>query len=177
MRPRIHFSPLERALYHTQARELEAEILSYWDPVKGVFVPTKNQVEGLDYKSADIDSQVVLAFLHGGLDNGFLLWDDPRVISTVNKTIETFKNLYTINSDPSIPGVLIGRYLEDRYGGDNLNEGNGWVLATLAIAEVYNKMAMTAIKQNQATDAATDAATKFSARMTKLRGTRARTRK
>jgi glucoamylase len=49
--------------------------------------------------------------------------------------------IYPINHKLEMPGLAIGRYPEDKYGGDNFNGGNPWPLCTLAIAEAYYKTA------------------------------------
>ncbi len=69
------------------------------------------------------------------MQDGFFAWDDPRVLKTIDKIIQTFKALYSINQKSTIPGYAIGRYPEDRYSGSALNIGNPWPICTLAIAE------------------------------------------
>lgn len=132
--------------YKSQSRLIETEIEKFFDQSRGHFVPTINRIEGIDYKSSQLDIAVILGLLHGGLNDGFLSWDDKRVTATLEKLIGTFKPLYPINYR-SIPGVAIGRYPEDRYAGTHFNGGNPWVLCTLAIAESLYRYAEILKKQ------------------------------
>jgi glucoamylase len=128
-------------LFRREALEIEKTILEFWDADRGYFVATKNRVEGLDYKNANLDTAVILGLIHGSMNDGFLSFSDPRVQSTMNHLIESFRQTFPINGRAEIPGVAIGRYPEDRYGGNHFNGGNPWPLCTLAVAEVYYRAA------------------------------------
>lgn len=127
--------------YHLQAKEIEIELENFWDNNKNYFIATINRTDGADYKSSNLDVSVLLGLLHGNLHDGFLAWDDPRILATVEKIISTFSHLYPVNHSRHIPGTAIGRYPEDRYGGDNFDGGNPWVITTLAVAEVLYEVA------------------------------------
>ena len=120
--------------YHSQAKQVELAIQSFWNEEKGYLTATINRVSGIDYKQSNLDSAVLLGLLHGGMDDGFLAWDNPKVIATLRKLRATFAALYPVNQDKT-PGVAIGRYPEDRYGGNDFTGGNPWPLCTLAMAE------------------------------------------
>lgn len=137
--------------YFKQGKLIEVELAQFWDPTKGYFVASLNRVEGLDYKNSNLDIAVILGLLHGSLNDGFLPFSDRRVQQTISKIVLSFAQIYRINQQPGLPGVAIGRYPEDRYGGDNFNGGNPWPLTTLAIAEACYKMAFEfrLLNQNQ----------------------------
>lgn len=130
--------------YDLQAKEIGFEIQKFWDPQKGYFIATINQVAGLNYKYSNLDISVFLGLLHGQTNDHFLDWNDPRVTATMNVILQTFGNLYPINQRPEIPGIAIGRYPEDRYGGSNFDGGNPWPLCTLALAESLYRYAQLA---------------------------------
>ena len=102
---------------------------------QGFIVATLNRVDGLDYKSSNIDTAVILGLIHGDMNDGFFAWNDKRVLATIEKIVIAFSRLYPINHHAEIPGIAIGRYPEDRYAGTNFNGGNPWVLCTLTIAD------------------------------------------
>lgn len=122
--------------YVSQAKQIEMELSHFWNEQKGYITATINRTGGIDYKSTNLDTAVVLGLLHGGMNDGFMAWDDPHVVATLNKITATFKSMYAINQT-SIPGVAIGRYPEDRYAGSDFSGGNPWTLCTLAMAEAW----------------------------------------
>lgn len=125
--------------YLAQSRLIEAKLENFYNEKLGYFVPTLNYVDGVNYKHSELDTAVLLGLLHGGLNDGFLSWDDPRIIATMDKLEKKFAEIYPINHNHNVPGIAIGRYPEDRYSGTEFNEGNPWVLCTLAFAEgLYN---------------------------------------
>jgi glucoamylase len=127
--------------YSIQGKEIEIELQKFWDPKQGFIVATINRVDGIDYKSSNIDTAVILGLLHGDIKDGFFSWDDKRVIATIEKIIGAFSDIYPINHRQEIPGIAIGRYPEDRYSGTNLNGGNPWPLCTLAVADAFYRYA------------------------------------
>ena len=127
--------------YATQANEIETDLMSFWDAHRGYFIATKNRVGGIDYKNSQLDTAVILGLLHGSLNDGFLPFRDLRIQETMNRIASSFQNIYGVNHKSNIPGIAIGRYPEDVYGGANFNAGNPWVLCTLAFAEAYYRMA------------------------------------
>lgn len=136
--------------YVTQAKEIEKAIQSFWDEDKGYFVATKNYQNGADYKITNLDCAVILGLLHGDMNDGFIAWNDPRVIKTINHLLDTFKKGYPINQRADIKGIAIGRYPEDKYSGTDFNGGNPWVLCTLAIAEALYRYAHVLENNNEA---------------------------
>lgn len=130
--------PGASAWYRSQARLIEREMEKFWDPRRGYVIATVNRRGGLDYKHSELDVSVLLGALHGGMGDGFFDLSDARVQRTVDAIVNKFASLYPINErGRGIPGVAIGRYPEDRYGGSDFHGGNPWVLATLAVAEAY----------------------------------------
>jgi glucoamylase len=135
--------------YFKQGKEIETELQEFWDPKQGFIVATINRVGGVDYKSSNIDTAVVLGLLHGDMKDGFFSWDDKRVIATIEKIITAFSDIYPINHRSEIPGIAIGRYPEDRYAGTDFNGGNPWPLCTLAIAEAFYHYAQALSKHGE----------------------------
>jgi glucoamylase len=133
--------------YRKQAQEIQQSLMAFWDPFKGHFVATLNQVEGMSTKVSGLDTAVILGLLHGSVGDGFLPFSDPKVQSTIAKLTAAFTKTYAINRRADIPGTAIGRYPEDRYGGDNFDGGNPWPLCTLALAEADFRAAAEARRQ------------------------------
>ncbi len=127
--------------YASQAREIERDLNSFWDPKRGHFMTTKNWVGGIDYKHSQLDTAFVLGLLHGSLPDGFLSFRDQRVQATLDRIAKSFVDIYSVNHHSNLPGIAIGRYPEDMYGGSHFNAGNPWVLTTLAFAEAYYRTA------------------------------------
>jgi glucoamylase len=139
--------------YNLQAKEIEFELLNFWDSEKKYITATINRTEGVDYKTSNLDTSIILGLIHGGMNDGFLSWDHPHVLSTINKIISVNAELYFVNQQRHVPGIAIGRYPEDRYGGDNFNGGNPWPLCTLAVAQALYEYANLLKKQNKLADA------------------------
>ncbi len=127
-------------IYSRQAIEIEQDLVNFWDPSRGYFIATRNQVAGLNYKHSQLDTAIILGLLHGSLNDGFLPFSDQKVQSTLDHLARAFTQVYKINHRSEIPGVAIGRYPEDQYGGNHFNGGNPWPLCTLALAEAYYRM-------------------------------------
>lgn len=127
--------------YRSQGREIEIELSNFWDEKQQHFNATINQIDGLEGKTSNLDTAVILGLLHGDMNDGFLSWDNPKVLATLSHLVDTFQQLYPINQNTNIPGTAIGRYPEDRYGGSHFNGGNPWPLCTLAVAEAYYRYA------------------------------------
>jgi len=97
-------------------------------------------------KGKQIDGAVILALIHSGWTDFRQLKassmapaDSPRsvlVANTVRAHIEHWCDAYEVNrhdSDRQTPGVLLGRFVNDGYGGQG---GNPWVLITAALASL-----------------------------------------
>ena len=125
--------------YRQQADQIGSELLKHWDSSKGVLVPTSHRDGGLDYKHTGIDASVIIGALHGRTNDGFLSVTDDKMLSTFEKNVVAFRNVYGINKKQQIPGVAIGRYPEDRYNGGSVgvpaDEGNPWFLLTTGFGE------------------------------------------
>lgn len=133
--------------YREQGRLVEASLEQFWDSSKGYLVATLPRPAdatgnwGLDNKHSNLDIAVILGLLHGSRGDGFLKFNDSRVMATLDRLQKTFLELYPINHQRGIPGLAIGRYPEDAFSGADRSGGNPWVLATLAIGEAYYRAA------------------------------------
>jgi glucoamylase len=129
------------AFYEQEAQNLGIELAKHWDEKVGAFIPTLVWTGGLQGKTSGLDSSVILAVLHTTYDGTELISvTDPKFISSLTVLTERFRGLYPINSSAAgLPGVAIGRYPEDVFGGTHFNYGNPWILLTAAFAtSAYN---------------------------------------
>lgn len=133
--------------YREQGRLVEASLEQFWDPTKGYIVATLPRSPeaagnwGLDNKHTNLDIAVILGLLHGSRGDGFLKFNNSRVMATLDRLQKTFTEIYPINHRRGIPGIAIGRYPEDAFSGADRSGGNPWVLATLAMGEAYYRAA------------------------------------
>ena len=130
--------------YSQQADQVEQSIESFWDNQRSTFVTTLNRVDGLSYKTSNLDSALVLGVLHAGFNTGALSPMDDRVMATAAQVEGSMAGIYAINDANRFAGVApaIGRYQEDTFSGqDGIHVGNPWVLNTAAFAELYYKVA------------------------------------
>ncbi|MBY0370275.1 glycoside hydrolase family 15 protein [bacterium] len=126
---------------HPQKKYLLDLVESHWVASKGLIVPTFDRDGGIDYKHSDIDTAVLLAVLHTQGKDGYFQASDSRVLSTMEKHIEAFQNLYSLNHK-GYGATVLGRYPEDTYNGyESGKEGNGWFLTTAAVAELHFRAA------------------------------------
>lgn len=127
--------------YRDQAQAISRDLNRFWNASKKVIMPTIDRTGGIDYKSSDLDTAVILAILHAGDESGDWSPSDPRVQSTLSALVEKFKSIYPVNANGK-PGVALGRYPEDRYDGYHTGgEGNPWFLTTFAVAELLYRTA------------------------------------
>lgn len=124
--------------YRGEARAIASELEKHWDPNVGLIRATLNRGEGIA-KEHDLDSAVVLGLLHGHTADGVFDLDDPRVLASVEKMAQVFKDLYPINR--AGPGIGVGRYKEDTWNKVRGAYGNPWYLLTAAFAQVYFRAA------------------------------------
>lgn len=126
--------------YEEEAKKIEAVVENFWSEDKGYIQSTIYQTRGV-WKS-QLDISVVLGVLHAGDNNGYYDVKSDRVLRTVSKIENTFKNLYGINTiEGEQLGTAIGRYPEDTYDGYTTDsEGHAWFLATFAMAEFHLKL-------------------------------------
>jgi glucoamylase len=128
--------PKAAGFYRVQAHQLELEIVKHFDSGKSFFLATLNRSGGVEYKTSNLDMVVILGVLHGATGDDFLSVIDDRVLATAHQLIQTFKQLYPINTMP-FTGLAIGRYPEDQYDGANTGmQGNPWFITTQAMAEL-----------------------------------------
>lgn len=127
--------------YQSQADSIRDDMGRFWDGGRGYIDATLDRVDGLASKVSDLDSAVILGVLEGEMGDGFLDITDDRVMSTFQRLINTFAGLYPINRGHRFPGVAIGRYPEDVYGGSDFSGGNPWVLITDGFGEAFYRMA------------------------------------
>ncbi|KAJ1978482.1 hypothetical protein H4R34_003192, partial [Dimargaris verticillata] len=134
--------------YLTQARVIEADLDQFWDQEKGYIVATRGVVGGLGDKSSGLDTQVLLAALHGAVDDDerYALHSD-RMLATAHALITRFEALYAVNRDHPELAPAIGRYPEDQYDGYDRAGGNPWVLTTACMAEVHYRVAQAWLDQ------------------------------
>lgn len=132
------------AWYDEQANELRQEFVKYWDAGKQAFVATLHMTGGVNYKKSNLDSQVILGFLHSQA----LPLRDDRIQATLTTLTETFRGLYPINNS-GFPGVGIGRYPEDLYDGGKNTGGNPWFLITAAFAHTHYQIASELLEQGK----------------------------
>ena len=116
----------------------------------------RDQDAGLDYKSSGLDSAVILGVLHANAPgDDFFSPTSDMVLATASTLMACFNKIYDINSTKTDSagaalGIAIGRYPEDRYGGNNgTTEGNAWVLCTLAMGELFYRAANDWERQGQ----------------------------
>ena len=138
--------PGDAPRYLAEAAALEAQLARFWDPGRGYFVETINRSGGLDYKSSNLDSGVVLASLHALGENSYLLPNDDRILASAHALRSTFATLFPINKVLRDRAQLqlapaIGRYPEDRYDGIGVSQGHPWFIATAALGELSYRAA------------------------------------
>jgi glucoamylase len=126
--------------YRQQAAALGEEILKHWDPEAGLFRAHLNFIGG-EEKTDGIDGAVILGLLHGHTEDGFLPFNDPRVLRTIENYAAHFKDLYPINQVPGIPGLGWGRYTTDTFNSVRGRYGNPWFLITAAAAQIHFRAA------------------------------------
>jgi glucoamylase len=128
--------------YSTQWRLIEKDLLeNFWNRSGDYVGATSKQDGGLQGKTSNLDIAVVLGMLHGSTGDSVFKFSDPKFLSTLRAIESEFKRLYLVNKNASAPGIAVGRYPEDNFSGSNHSGGNPWVLATLAMAEAYYRVA------------------------------------
>lgn len=120
------------AFYAFQAVLIENRLAKFVE--NNHFVTTRDRVDGLGYKYSNLDTSILLAFLHVG-ENAAYRITDTRLARTIELLIEAFNRVYPLNQR-GLSAVALGRYPEDQYYG-----GNPWILTTLAVAEYHYRMA------------------------------------
>lgn len=127
--------------YLRQAQQIKLALNNHWDEQTLQINTTLNWKAGVDYKHSNLDIATILGILHGQHSESEFTVKSSKTLSTANKLIQTFHQIYPINKHPNASGTAIGRYSEDRYDGHHFQGGNPWVLTTLAMAEFHFKLA------------------------------------
>lgn len=119
--------------FSNEALKIKYFLNHYFDENKNIIVPTLASGNNLGIKKSELDSSILLAFLHSkslSLNNDFLL-------NTIENLRRSFSTKYKINQTTNI--ILMGRYPEDVYDGVGMQAtgGNPWFITTHALAEFY----------------------------------------
>ena len=127
--------------YRARAKELEFEIMKFWEKDKKRLVCIRNWVEGIVLDKDGLDSSVILGVLHGDTHDNFLPVYHDYVLSTAIQLELMFKELYEINKNGE-RGTAMGRNRADVWNGEyRSGEGHPWVLITYAFSEYYSRVA------------------------------------
>ena len=118
--------------WRAQAQAWRRDLDDGWyDPGRGHFkahwnaIPPKGFYPG---KPSNLDAAAVGGWLYAG---GPWAPRDPRLLATVRRLDDTFRELYPVNGGLPAGVVLWGRFAEDRWGGVQFDGGNPWPLTTL----------------------------------------------
>lgn len=126
------------ATYTATAQQIVASINSlHWDPSLGIIqeVPA----------TRPLDSAVHLGILYSHMGDGYLDPSSQEAQSSIAVLVDSFANYtdFSINAKDDalgLPGLLVGRYLNDNYNGGNTSQpggGNPWILCTAALGEFF----------------------------------------
>jgi glucoamylase len=125
--------------YAAEVAKIDAAIQQHWN---GQFL-YETTTNGRLVDSAVLGGLKIAFELHRDIEWPF---GDPRsdqVAHTVHHYANAFFNAYSINQKLiTTPGLLVGRYLGDTYGG-----GNPWILSTAQLASVLFEVAFD-LRQN-----------------------------
>ncbi|KAJ3407814.1 glycoside hydrolase 15 protein [Chytridiales sp. JEL 0842] len=126
--------------YELKAKELEPEILSFFDPNLGTLITTRD--------GRQLDSALPLAVLRTNMHeaDGLFKPNSPQVLSTIYELSLGFMDEFKINritqtDSNGLPlSVAIGRYYSDLYDGSSgVSRGNPWFLTTATVGELVYK--------------------------------------
>jgi glucoamylase len=93
-----------------------------------------------------LDSAVHLGILYSHMGDGYLDPSSQEAQSSIGVLVDSFANYsatFTINAKDDaagLPGLLVGRYLNDNYNGGNSSQpggGNPWILTTASLGEFF----------------------------------------
>jgi glucoamylase len=118
--------------YKRAAVRLRERMLAFYSQSKKYIEVSHNQIAGhVTDKTSGLDSVLLISHhLAGGR------FFSPSWMGTVVALVRAFVSEYPINR-MGLPGVLLGRYPEDRYFG-----GNPWPITTLGLVKAYLSMAL-----------------------------------
>ncbi|KAL7267590.1 glycoside hydrolase 15 protein [Rhizina undulata] len=122
--------------YTSTAAAIKTLLLDeFWSSSDGYLITT------IGSSRSGLDCGTLLGSLHGNGAKGYGVFTpgSDEVLATLLALVDSFDDLYAINTASGAPGIAIGRYPEDVYDGDGTGEGNPWFICTLTTAEVlYN---------------------------------------
>lgn len=124
------------AFYRQEAAKITPEIEKFWNSSQGFIGATRNHKAGI-FKKSNLDTAVLLGAILGDAGDGFMSPTSDRVLASLQKLKEAFRNIYAINQNTAMAEAL-GRYPEDTYDGYSTNSvGNPWFITTQTAAEIY----------------------------------------
>ncbi|KAJ1882472.1 hypothetical protein H4R99_000854 [Coemansia sp. RSA 1722] len=134
--------------YKQQAALISETLGGFWSRKGGHVVTTRKWSGGLASKHSSLDTQVLLASLHSGMDDGVFTVESSEMAATVLRLLRAFEQMYAVNRVLSVQvdgtqlpvGVAVGRYPEDVYNGVGTSRGNPWSLITSAMAEYHYRL-------------------------------------
>jgi glucoamylase len=106
--------------YKNAAAQVTDKLRSHWN---GQFV--------YESQNRQKDSSVIIAFNEGSLNDDFFPCSGQYAAATIVEFSKLFQDAYQINqidTQAGVPGILYGRYENDRYDG-----GGPWILNTAAL--------------------------------------------
>ncbi|MDF2690606.1 MAG: hypothetical protein K0S29_461 [Gammaproteobacteria bacterium] len=129
----------QAAFYQAQVKGLENLLNKHWNKGEGYYSEGLNQQQ---YKGGSINISVILGALMGntGDINDSFAPDSDKMLSTAFFTRALFDKLYFINLQHA-NAPMLGRYVNDKYDGNQFAYGNPWFIATNALAEFYYTVA------------------------------------
>ncbi|KAJ1812453.1 hypothetical protein LPJ56_005499 [Coemansia sp. RSA 2599] len=143
-------------IYRQEALRISGVVGGFWSEEKKQVVTTKRWSGGLGTKASGLDSQVLLASLHSGMDDGVFTVESREMTATALRLLRVFEQMYPINRVLSVQvgrsevpvGVALGRYPEDVYNGVGTSRGNPWSLITSAMAEYHYRLGIAYARGN-----------------------------
>ncbi len=139
------------AKFQREVAAVKADLERFWSEDRGYILTTLDRSGGLDYKTSNLDSSVILAALHAAevQENKLDIYGplDDRILATAQELKTAFNRIYPVNNIRQSKGSSvflepgIGRYPEDRYDGVGSSEGHPWFLATMALSELHYRVA------------------------------------
>ena len=139
-----HLGDPGAAAYYTETAGHITDLLrGHWNEELGYYFETRNEENLL---GGGIDSSVLMSIFYAQahpFDKEFIL-TSYRSLSTIFYVRNSFESLYKINVDNKMQGVkglLIGRYTQDIYDGNQSIYGNPWFLCTNLLAGTYYALA------------------------------------
>jgi glucoamylase len=123
--------------YNKAATNISNQIKSHWN---GQFI--------FESPNRQKDTAVIIGLNDGYLGDSIFAPSSFEVASTIKTFNELFQNAYYINQQDSkngVPGILYGRYENDKYDG-----GGPWILNTAALAQLYYNAALDVLSRTKA---------------------------